>query len=183
MRSVGNSQEGRIMARESSLGVLERPTELTDETGTARASRATCRVLIVDDHPLVLSLVSHLLRHAEYVVEGADGGPEGIRQLRAAPPDLVLTDLCMPEASGWDVARAAKTLQPPVPVILMTGSGEAVNESPEGRVLVEAVLLKPFGVKELLDAVGGIIGNGRALSPNVTRGRSAVPSAISEAPA
>ncbi len=157
------------MARQNSLGVLERPTLVPDETGTARASAAACRVLIVDDHPLVLGLVSHLLRHADYVVEAADGGPEGIRQLRAAPPDLVLTDLCMPEASGWDVARAAKALHPPVPVILMTGSGEAASESPAGRVLVEAVLLKPFGVKELLDTVGGIIGDGRRLSTNVTR--------------
>jgi CheY-like chemotaxis protein len=157
------------MARESSLGVLEHPNLFPDATGTARVAAAACRVLIVDDHPLVLGLVSHLLRHADYVVEAADGGPEGIRQLRSTPPDLVLTDLCMPEASGWDVARAAKALQPPVPVILMTGSGEAVNESPEGRALVEAVLLKPFGVKELLDTVGGIIGNGRSLSTNVTR--------------
>jgi CheY-like chemotaxis protein len=117
---------------------------------------------------LVLGLVSHLLRHADYVVAEADGGPEGIRQLRAAPPDLVLTDLSMPQASGWDVARAAKALHPPVPVILMTGSGEAVDESPEGRVLVDAVILKPFGVKELLDTVGGIIGNGR-LRTKVTR--------------
>jgi len=146
-------------------------------------SVAACRVLIVDDHPLVLRLVSHLLRHADYVVEGADGGPEGIRQLRAAPPDLVLTDLCMPGASGWDVAKAAKTLQPPVPVILMTGSGEMVNESPEGRVLVEAVLLKPFGVKELLDTVRGIIGDGRGLGTNVTRGRPAGPAVIFGAPA
>ena len=146
------------MARQNSLGVLERPILVPDETGTARASAAACRGLIVDDHPLVLGLVSHLLRHADYAVEAAEGGlPEGIRQLRAAPPDLVLTDLCMTAASGWDVARAAKALHPPIPVILMTRVRRAHHQYPAGRALVEAVLLKPFGVKELLDTVAGII--------------------------
>jgi CheY-like chemotaxis protein len=169
------------MAKESSVGLLESPPELREETWTPRGSAAARRVLIIDDHPLVLDLVSHLLRHADYVVERADGGPEGIRMLRATPPDLVLTDLCMPEASGWDVARAARALQPPVPVILMTGSGEAVTDHAEGRALVEAVLLKPFGVKELLDVVRKLIGAGRGLGTNVTRVRPSVPSMIFDA--
>jgi CheY-like chemotaxis protein len=102
-------------------------------------------------------------------VEKAGGGPEGLRRLREDPPDLVVTDLQMPEASGWDVARAAGTLRPAVPVILMTGAVDAVQSSQEGRALVDAVLLKPFSIKELLEHVRRLIGDGAAAAPPTAR--------------
>ena len=117
----------------------------------------------------MLELASCVLWHGGYVVERADGGLEDLRRLHEAPPDLVVTDLNMPEASGWDVARAAGTLRPAVPVILMTGDVEAVHSNPEGCALVEAVLLKPFGLKELLDLVRRLIGNGAAIAPPTAR--------------
>ena len=130
---------------------------------------AARRVLVIDDSPEMLDVVSCLLRRGGYLVEQAGGGPEGLRRLREAPPDLVVTDLHMPEASGWDVARAAGRLHRVVPVILMTGDEEAVRSNAEGRALVDAVLLKPFGVKELLEQVRRLIGNGAAAAPPTAR--------------
>jgi CheY-like chemotaxis protein len=127
----------------------------------------------------MVELVSYILRRGGYVVEQADGGPEGLRRLREDPPDLVVTDLQMPEASGWDVARAAGTLCPAVPVILMTGAADALHSNREGCVLVEAVLLKPFGVNELLGLVRRLIGNGEAAAPST--GRDAAGPAIGAA--
>ena len=146
------------------------------ETGPATAAR---HVLVIDDSPAMLDLVSYLLRRAGHVVDQAGGGAEGLRRLREAPPDLIVTDLNMPEASGWDVARAAGTLRPAVPVILMTGDADAVHSNPEGRALVDAVLLKPFGVNQLLELVRRLIGNGAGAAPST--GRDAVRPAISDA--
>jgi CheY-like chemotaxis protein len=128
----------------------------------ARPETAAGRVLVIDDFPAMLNLVSSILRHAGYAVEEASDGLEGLQRLRETPPDLVVTDLQMPGASGWDVARAAAMLRPPIPVILMTGAAEDVRANPQGRALVEAVLLKPFGMKEVIEAVRRHIGNGAA---------------------
>ena len=130
---------------------------------------AARRVLIIDDSPAILELASCVLRYGGYVVERADGGPEGLRRLREAPPDLIVTDLNMPETSGWDVARVAGTLRPPVPVILMTGDAEAVHSNRESCALVDAVLLKPFGLKELLELVRRLIGNAAAAASPAAR--------------
>jgi CheY-like chemotaxis protein len=127
----------------------------------------------------MLDLASYLLRREGYAVELADGGHAGLRRLREAPPHLVVTDLHMPETSGWDVARAAGTLRPAVPVILTTGDADAVHSNPEGCALVEAILLKPFGANDLLELVRRLIGNGAAAASPTAR--DAVRPAISAA--
>src|SRR5262249_43244769 len=50
-------------------------------------------------------------------------GSEALEQFRAAPFDLVVTDLAMPGMSGWQVAQAVKASRPEVPVVLVTGWG------------------------------------------------------------
>jgi len=68
----------------------------------------------------------------------------------------VLTDLAMPRVSGWQVARAVKHTAPTVPVFLVTGFG--VELSPDERRAngVDAVLVKPLQIQEILDAVAEV---------------------------
>ena len=71
--------------------------------------------------------------------------------LDAGHYDVVLTDLGMPDMTGWEVARAVKASHPATPVILITGWGDVV-EPPQGTV-VDAVVTKPFDVTRLTAAV------------------------------
>ena len=114
-------------------------------------------MLVIDDEPLVRRLLSHLLTRAGFQVTEAVGGADGIRQLREAPVDLVLTDLRMPDCSGWDVARAAGQFSPGLPVVLVTGSSEAERAAPELRALVRAIIPKPVYAETLLPMVSALM--------------------------
>ncbi len=108
------------------------------------------RVLVIEDEPLQRQALVYILRKAGFVVTGAVAGHEGLRRLREDPPDLVLTDLHLPDLTGWDVARAIRRLQPDLPVVLVSGSPGVMSTAAGLRGLVSAIVPKPFDFQELL---------------------------------
>src|SRR3954465_11873932 len=82
------------------------------------------RVLVVDDS----SMDRHLAGAIVQKMEGwrpmfASGGPEALEMLASDPPDVVLTDMLMPEMDGLQLVQAIRSKYPMVPVILMTAHG------------------------------------------------------------
>ena len=73
--------------------------------------------------------------------------------LGRVPVDLVLTDLGMPDVTGWDVARAVKLQTPKLPVVLLTGWGEQGAEEPPAAELIDRVLGKPVRLQDLLAVI------------------------------
>lgn len=111
------------------------------------------RLLLIDDEPTVRQTLGSLLRAVGHTVIEAEGGAAGLSALALSPVDCVLTDLGMPEMTGWDVARAIKTQSPRLPVILLTGWGEAISEDTTAEDMVDRVLGKPVQLTELLRAI------------------------------
>jgi CheY-like chemotaxis protein len=111
------------------------------------------RLLIIDDDPMVRQTVVSLLRAAGHSVVEADGGAAGLVRLAETPMDCVLTDLGMPEMTGWDVARAVRTLHPNLPIVLLTGWGEQAAGEADHHGLVDRVLGKPVRLEELLRVI------------------------------
>jgi CheY-like chemotaxis protein len=70
--------------------------------------------------------------------------------------DLVLTDLGMPEMTGWDVARAVRQRWPGLPIGLVTGWAVALEMSDEERRGVDFVLAKPYTVETLRSALAAV---------------------------
>mgnify|MGYP003289065141 CR=1 FL=1 len=68
----------------------------------------------------------------------------------------MLTDLAMPRVSGWQVARAAKQAAPGTPVFLVTGFGVELSAEERRANGVDAVLVKPLQIQEILDAVAEV---------------------------
>jgi CheY-like chemotaxis protein len=89
------------------------------------------------------------------VVEVSDGAA-AIERVCAEPFDLVLTDLAMPRVSGWQVARAVKETAPGVPVFLVSGFGVELSAEERRVNGVNAVLVKPLQIQEILDAVAEV---------------------------
>ncbi len=118
-----------------------------------RSRRLPRRVLVIEDEPLQRHTMAYFLRKAGFIVTDAGRGHEGLRRLREDPPDLVLTDLHLPDLTGWDVARAVRRLQPDLPVVLVTGSLEVASAPGGLRPLVSAIVPKPFEFLELLEVV------------------------------
>jgi CheY-like chemotaxis protein/anti-sigma regulatory factor (Ser/Thr protein kinase) len=89
-------------------------------------------VLVVDDSSVDRSRIGGLLLKAELNVEYAVNGAEALRRIAEVGPDLVLTDLIMPEMDGLELVAAVVAQFPLIPVILMTGRG---NEETAVRAL------------------------------------------------
>jgi DNA-binding response OmpR family regulator len=108
-------------------------------------------VLIADDDPEILSLLSIRLNRAGYeVVEAADG-EETLTKLRERYPDLVVLDVMMPGKNGWEVAKEIR--KDPrfehVGIIMLTAIGEKINEMTSPLYGADAYIDKPFEFAEL----------------------------------
>jgi CheY-like chemotaxis protein len=113
------------------------------------------RVLVADDEPNLRTTISEILRKYRANVTVAASGLEAIGQLERERFDLVVSDINMPDKSGYEVFAAARRRALGTPVILMTGFGydpghSIVRASQEG---LQAVLFKPFKVAQLLSEV------------------------------
>jgi CheY-like chemotaxis protein len=98
-------------------------TSLINEVATASAPFVPSghEVLVVDDEPVVLTVLREALRRGGYRVTTAASAEEAIALFDRQSFDLVLTDKNLPGASGLEVLRAARKLQPPPAVVLITG--------------------------------------------------------------
>src|SRR4051812_3767705 len=97
-------------------------------TSTVRATRTT--ILIVDDTPANLSLLSGMLLERDYVVKVATNGARALAVATASPPDLVMLDINMPEMDGYEVCRRLKgdTRTESVPVIFLSALDEVLDK-------------------------------------------------------
>ena len=111
------------------------------------------RVLVVDDEPMIVSLLSTILREKGWDVTEARSGTDGIDQLDRARFDVILTDLVMPGDSGIDLLRAAKEIHPDVEVILMTGYATADTAIEAMRNGAFHYIMKPLKAEEVVNLV------------------------------
>lgn len=111
------------------------------------------RVLVVDDEPMIVSLLSTILQEKGWDVAEARSGTEGIDQLDRGRFDVILTDLVMPGDSGMDLLRAAKEIHPDVEVILMTGYATADTAIEAMRNGAFHYIMKPLKTEEMVNLV------------------------------
>jgi CheY-like chemotaxis protein len=116
------------------------------------------RILLVDDDPAVRQTLAALLRSSGQDVLEADGGAAAISRLETTSVDLVITDLGMPDVTGWDVARAAKARQSDLPIVLLTGWGDQVGAEAPADALVDRVLTKPVPHRTVLAVIAELAG-------------------------
>jgi two-component system phosphate regulon response regulator PhoB len=110
------------------------------------------KVLVVDDEPDVLDLVSYNLGQAGFLVETAADGAEGLRKARSAVPDLILLDLMLPEMDGLEVCkllrRDPKTNG--IPIIMLTARAGEIDRIVGLELGATDYVPKPFSPRELV---------------------------------
>ena len=117
-------------------------------------TRGTERVIVVDDEPLVLDVISMLLRKRGYSVKGFDDPKSALDELRTQPNnyDLAIVDFSMPEMSGVDLALAMRVIHPDLPIVLASGFDLADSQVPPDLRNV-GILRKPFAAHQLASIV------------------------------
>jgi CheY-like chemotaxis protein len=128
---------------------------VAEDKGEADPIIAGSRILVADDEPNIRTTISDILRKYKATVTVCENGGDAIREIESNDFDLVVSDIKMPDKTGYDVFAAARKKSLSVPVILMTGFGydpnhSIVRASQEG---LQAVLFKPFKVGQLLTEV------------------------------
>jgi two-component system, NarL family, capsular synthesis sensor histidine kinase RcsC len=125
----------------------------------AQSGKTPRHLLVIDDDPSCRYTFGYLLRRLGHLVEEAECGSAGLAVLQQAPVDLVLTDLMMPDLTGWDVARLTKAMHPRLPVVLVTGCAHTISPDQPERQFVDAILAKPCGLAEIQAVVGSLTGD------------------------
>lgn len=109
------------------------------------------KILVVDDEPLVLAMIKEYLVSGGHRVTTATNGKEGLEKILETPFDLLITDLAMPEMTGDQLAEAAKQHNPRLPVIMVTGFADMLEQTPSG---VDILLKKPLSYSAIVEAIG-----------------------------
>lgn len=106
--------------------------------------------MIVDDDPHAYCALQLLLRGEGYVVEMAESAKQAFRMVDESPPDVVMTDLQMPDVDGIALCRALHVHSPELPVIVVTGFSDTAAAVRALHAGAEDYLLKPLDFDELL---------------------------------
>ncbi len=124
----------------------------------AERKRRTPKILVADDVPENVKLLSAILSREEYDVATAQGGQEAFEKAKAIHPDLVLLDAMMPEMDGYEVARQLK--QEPttkdITVIMVTGADDDEDRARGFEAGADGFLSKPVIRAELLVIINGM---------------------------
>ncbi|GAB4188526.1 MAG: hypothetical protein Kow00108_25080 [Calditrichia bacterium] len=117
------------------------------------------KILLVDDDSSVLKLVSISLKKAGYDVETASDGLEGYEKANQIKPDLIISDLVMPDMDGIQFCKKIREESeiPMVPFIFMTSLGDQKNEIRGYRAGADDYLVKPVDRKVLLEKVDKLV--------------------------
>jgi two-component system, cell cycle response regulator DivK len=121
------------------------------------------KILVVDDNPLNIELVSDLLDANGFRVYSAQSGEEGVRLARELLPDLVLMDVSLP---GMDGISATKVLKADPATQSLKVVGLTAHTMKEGETIAlnkyfDGYLSKPFDTRTFIDTIKGFVGAGK----------------------
>ena len=112
------------------------------------------KLLIVDDEPLIRASLSEVLAELGFSVRSAEDGFSALAEIRKEIPDILLSDLNMPDMSGFELLSVVHRRFPSIRVIAMSGAFSG-DEVPSG-VAADAFYQKGCGVRSFLRIIGGL---------------------------
>jgi two-component system phosphate regulon response regulator PhoB len=116
------------------------------------------RVLIVDDDPDIVRLVSYNLTQAAFDVVAAGTGRKALEIVQKHPPDLIILDLMLPDVDGMEVCRALRQHESSrrIPIIMLTARSEEIDRVIGFELGADDYVMKPFSPRELVLRVKSI---------------------------
>jgi len=146
---------------------------MSTDTSAATAPTATkeARLLVVDDEPNILELLSASLRFAGFDVATATNGNDALRVAATYRPDLVVLDVMMPGLDGFEVVRRLRKDEHRVPVLFLTAK-DATDDKVAGLTLGgDDYITKPFSLEEVIARIRAVLRrltNGAPITPGAT---------------
>jgi pilus assembly protein CpaE len=123
------------------------------------------RVLLIDDEQFYFKLLQKSLKEAEYKLEYAKSGSEGLAKIPSFEPELLIVDLKLPELDGFEILKRLRR-DPKfsyIPVIVITSQDELSDKLKAFELGADDYLVKPFQPEELVARMGTLARRGRAM--------------------
>ena len=117
------------------------------------------RILVIDDEPINHQLVAHALAPLQYEIHFAENGQTGISQARNLKPDVIITDVMMPDITGYEVTRILRR-EPQfaaTPILVLTAQSGLQDKLQSFEVGADDHLTKPFEAAELVVRVTSLL--------------------------
>ncbi len=114
------------------------------------------KILIVDDEPPIIEVLSYNLKRANYEVVIARDGEQALAQARREQPDLIILDLMLPRLDGLEVCRTLRR-ERDVPIIMLTALDAEVDRVVGLELGADDYVVKPFSVRELMARVKNVL--------------------------
>jgi phosphate regulon transcriptional regulator PhoB len=114
------------------------------------------KVLVVDDETPIVEVICYNLRKEGYVACFASNAETCMEAVKAEQPDLIILDVMLPAASGFDVCRALRR-QSNVPIIMLTAKAEETDRVVGLELGADDYITKPFSIRELMSRVKAVL--------------------------
>jgi DNA-binding response OmpR family regulator len=114
------------------------------------------KILVVDDEPNIVELLKLYLKAEGYLVETASSGREALAKMRSSNPDLVILDLMLPDADGFQICRELRA-KSNLPILMLTARKEDVDKIIGLEVGADDYLTKPFNPRELIARIKAVL--------------------------
>lgn len=111
-------------------------------------------ILIVDDEPLILEILTEFFRrNSDATVRSVSDGKKALEEILTNPPDLVITDLSMPEMDGFELIENMERLGLQIPVIVISGKCSTLDQKRAKDLGAQEFLTKPLNLENLKGTV------------------------------
>jgi signal transduction histidine kinase/CheY-like chemotaxis protein len=160
---VGRGTCFRIRLPIAKGAVRTKPTGELPVLAAVPQKPSAVRVLVVEDEGHMRELLKDILEKEGCQVTLAHEGREALSLFFESEFDAIFTDLGMPGMSGWEFAHAVRELDKRIPLVVITGWGEAVGSNEQNAAQVDWVVAKPFDNQQIVNIVREISQHGEEL--------------------
>ena len=116
-------------------------------------------LLLVEDEPVAAKMLTRILDMEGFRVSTAPDGVSALEQMASETTDALITDLKMPLGGGAELVREARAQHADLPIVVVTGFFTGEVERELKQLGVSTVLLKPVGLRDLIDAIKSALNN------------------------
>jgi two-component system, OmpR family, response regulator len=115
------------------------------------------RVLVVDDEPSIVDVISMALGHHGFDVEAAESGKDALERVRRRRPHVMVLDVMLPDMKGFEVAKRLSAEHAAVPILFLTARGNTADKIRGLTAGGDDYVTKPFSLEELIARLRNIL--------------------------
>jgi len=127
------------------------------------------KILIVEDDPHILLGLEEVLQSEGYETASCSRGDEAVATVAKFQPALIVLDVMLPGASGYDICKQLRVKKNPTPILMLTAKGQEIDKVVGLDLGADDYVTKPFGVRELLARIQALLrrsGGGPVATPD-----------------